>query len=322
MYSVSRSLSKTDRPGDQVHSGTVIQDGVKHAKIGPTGKPDTIQILLRSFVDRHKVFNGQVSKTRRRATEKAVHDLRVSTRRLMAVIDVVRTMTPGIELSKPRKHLKRLLGALSELRDVQVQIAKVRDLVGEYSELNLFLALLMVREKQCLRRAREELLTVRLQQIEDTITDAEQRLQTILADTLLREAARSIVLGRLAASFSKTVQLKSAALSGKGSRIHRLRIAFKRFRYTVEALEAILPSVTSRTLKAMNAYQVRMGDIQDIDVLIANIRRHARSHPRASQIQFRTLVERLSEKRRELVLEFVTSVDELGLFWKKLGKIQ
>jgi CHAD domain-containing protein len=163
---------------------------------------------------------------------------------------------------------------------------------------------------------------VRLGQIDDGITDAEKRLQAILADPFLRDAARSIVIGTLAKTFSKTVQLKPAALSGKSNRIHRLRIAFKRFRYTVEAVEAILPHVSPRILKSMNAYQVRMGNVQDIDVLIAGIRNYAKKHPRADQEQFRRLIDNLMNRRRELVFEFVSSVDELNLFWQKLGKVE
>jgi len=318
-------LSKTDvKSGITAPQakGTVARVNGSRGQTGGSPKPDTIQILLRSFTERHQIFAEQISKTRKRATEKAIHDLRVATRRLIAVVDIIRTMVPGANLSKTRKQLKQLLSALSELRDVQVQIATVRGLIGEFPVLNLFLTLLMVREKQFLRRERVALHEFKLSQIEDGIIKAEKELQTLLADTLLRDAARSIVIGRLARTFSRAVQLKSAALSGKGNRIHRLRIAFKRFRYTVEALEAILPSVTTRMMKAMNAYQVRMGNVQDIDVMIASIRNHAKKHPGADQVQFKRLIDNLMNRRRELVLEFISSVDELNLFWKKIGKAE
>jgi len=294
----------------------------RHRRATGVPKPDTIQILLRSFTERYQVFTYQLTKTRKRATEKAVHDLRVSTRRFIAVVDIIQAMVPGTDLSRSRKQLKHLLGALSELRDVQVQIVMVRGLIGEFPAMNLFLTLLLVREKQFLRREHAALHELRLEQIGDGFAETEKRLQNVLADPTLRDAARSIVIGRLANAFSRTVQLKSAALSGKGNRIHRLRIAFKRFRYTVEAIDAILPRVTSRLKKSMNAYQVRMGNIQDIDVLIASVRDHAKKHPRADQMQFKNLIDNLMNRRREFVLEFISSVDELGLFWKRLGRVE
>lgn len=291
--------------------------------LGGIPRPDTdaINVLLRSFVGRRDVFASQLAKTRKRATEKAIHDLRVSIRRFIAVLDIIRTIVPGAGLSKIHKGVKRLLSALSELRDVQVQIMTARGLVEEFNVLNLFLTLLLVREKQIIRAMHAELRGFRIEQINPAVAGIEKELQTVLADPMLRDAAKAIVLGALAKTFSRAVQLKPASLSGKGNRVHRLRIAFKRFRYTVEALEAILPNVTKRMMKAMDAYQIRMGNIQDIDVLIAGIRDHAKRHRRLSQTQFKLLIEKLMERRRELVLEFLSSVDELGLFWKKLGNV-
>ncbi len=321
-----KSLSKINITpqiaGVESHPAVSKVNGNLRGKTASAVKPDTISILLRSFVDRHRVFTYQLSKSKKRATEKAVHDLRVSTRRLIAAVDIVRTMIPGATLSKTRKELKRLLSSLSELRDVQVQIIAVRGLVNEFPALNLFLTLLLVREKQILRRMHAGLRDPRLEQIDQGITETEKRLQTVLADPTLRDASRSVVIGKLAGAFSRTVNLKPAALSGNSERIHSLRIAFKRFRYTVEALEAILPNVTPRMMKSMNAYQVRMGNIQDIDVLISGIRAHAKSHRKTDQVQFKNLIDHLLNQRRELVLEFISSVDELSLFWRKLGKVE
>ena len=283
---------------------------------------DAINVLLRSFIGRREFFVSQLARTRKRATEKAIHDLRVSIRRLAAVLDVIKIIVSSSNLTKTRKRLKRLLGALSELRDVQVQIVTVRQLAGEFPVLNLFLTLLLVREKQIVRQIHVELRDFHVEQVDPGIIQIEKDLQTVLADPALRDAARAMVLGTLAKTFSRTVQLKPAALSGKGNSIHRLRIAFKRFRYTVEALEAILPNVTGRMKKSMNSYQVRMGNIQDMDVLVSSIRSHAKKHPRADQEQFRKLIEQLLNRRRELVLEFLSSVDELSLFWKKIGKVE
>ena len=317
---MSKSLSKTDNASviSEVPQPTTASK-INGRRRNGVQASDTIQILLRSFTDRHEAFRFQLAKTRKRATEKAVHDLRVSTRRLIAVLDVIRKIIPGTDLPKIRRQLKRLLKTFSELRDVQVQIITVRGFANEFPVMNLFLTLLMVREKQFLRRSRVELKNLQTGLIDGGIAEVESRLQTILADPVLRDAARSIVIGTLAKTFSRTVQLKSAALSGKGGRIHRLRIAFKRFRYTVEALEAILPSVSAQMKKSMNAYQVRMGNIQDIDVLVASIRDHARRHPKVDQTQFKTLADNLMVRRKELVLEFVSSVDELSLFWRKLS---
>ncbi len=318
---MSSSSSKTDI-GLRISAGRTRnahsetrRDG---RKIGRVPKSDAVQILLVSLSERFQIFSNQLAKTRKRATEKAVHDLRVSTRRLIAVMEVIRTIIPTADLSRARKDLKRLLNALSGLRDIQVQIKTVRTMVGEFPAMNLFLTLLMVREKHFLGREHSALFDIELGQIEDGIAEAGKALKKVLADPILRSAVGAIAEGKLAQAFSRAVQLKPAALSGKGNRIHRLRIAFKRFRYSVEAMEAMFPNVTPRTLKAMNTYQVRMGSIQDIDVLTANVREYARKHPGADQSQLKRLIGALQNRRSQLVLEFISFADELNLFWKKI----
>ena len=46
-------------------------------------------------------------------------------------------------------------------------------------------------------------------------------------------------------------------------------MAFKKFRYMVEALAEHLPGATQGRLAAMHHYQTMMGDIQDAEVLLA-----------------------------------------------------
>ena len=55
--------------------------------------------------------------------------------------------------------------------------------------------------------------------------------------------------------------------------IHRLRIAFKRFRYLCELLEPFLSGVTETRLERMRHYQGASGEIQDLAVLLARLER-------------------------------------------------
>jgi CHAD domain-containing protein len=53
--------------------------------------------------------------------------------------------------------------------------------------------------------------------------------------------------------------------------IHCTRVAFKEFRYMVEALADCLPIATEHRLEAMHDYQTLMGDVQDAQVLLAAV---------------------------------------------------
>ena len=53
--------------------------------------------------------------------------------------------------------------------------------------------------------------------------------------------------------------------------IHRLRIAFKKFRYMIEAIYPVLQNFPADFLKRMHEYQAAMGDIQDMEVALQEL---------------------------------------------------
>ena len=55
------------------------------------------------------------------------------------------------------------------------------------------------------------------------------------------------------------------------STIHRLRVAFKKFRYMVEIVHPLLENFPQDNLKRMHDYQALMGEIQDADVFLQTL---------------------------------------------------
>ena len=96
--------------------------------------------------------------------------------------------------------------------------------------------------------------------------------------------------------------------------IHRLRVAFKMFRYTVESLAQVRPGTGGRRLRALHDYQTRMGEIQDIEVLLARAKRFVRKRESA-QDALETFEEELRRRRARLVQRFMASLDQLWDCW-------
>jgi CHAD domain-containing protein len=48
-----------------------------------------------------------------------------------------------------------------------------------------------------------------------------------------------------------------------------MRLAFKQYRYSVEVLAPLFPSVTPDTMERLHAFQAMLGDIHDLDVILA-----------------------------------------------------
>jgi CHAD domain-containing protein len=53
--------------------------------------------------------------------------------------------------------------------------------------------------------------------------------------------------------------------------IHRVRLAFKKFRYMVEAVHPFLENTPADYLKRLHDYQTSMGDIQDMEVALREL---------------------------------------------------
>ena len=270
------------------------------------------------MAERWQVFATQVARCRRRASEPAIHDLRVATRRLIAVLEIVRTVCPESDAETLRRQLKRHLRAFSALRDIQVQIISVRNLTPRFPRLQLLRTVLMLRETQTLKQAQREVRSIHPGMMERHLATAETRLELLLADPLRRDLSRQIIHGVLGSAFSRAAGLRAGAMTGQTTRIHKYRVAFKRLRYTVEALRWMLPGADRTVLKTMNAYQTRMGVIQDIDVLIASVNAFARRHSRTAPAQWLGLKVYLMDRRNKLIAEFMAGAGELERYWRAL----
>jgi CHAD domain-containing protein len=65
--------------------------------------------MLDSLHDRWQSFRAELKRCRKKASEGAVHDLRVATRRLISTLDLVARVHPEADLRKARRALKKQL---------------------------------------------------------------------------------------------------------------------------------------------------------------------------------------------------------------------
>jgi len=116
--------------------------------------PDIGAVLVGSLEERWHRFQVQLRRTRRSSTEGSVHDLRVSMRRLMATVDMIRTLIPDEGLQKTRRSLRKHLKEFNQLRDTHIQILALRALAHEFPPLRPLGLELRRREVKLIRSAR------------------------------------------------------------------------------------------------------------------------------------------------------------------------
>jgi CHAD domain-containing protein len=305
---VSKSVSKT-RAGVEAHLHAESDIAVQ-----PPARARSA-VLHDSTAGRWREFARQLARSRKRPTETAIHDLRVAMRRLMATLDIVSAVLPDDPTRRSRRQLKRFLKAFGALRDLQVEIVAARELAPRFPFLHPYLTVLMVRERLLVKRAGRDIAAMQVRSLEREVSAAGSELDSLPVDPVLQDAIRSVVFGVLGKTFARAAGMRAGAMSGKSSKIHRFRVAFKRFRYTAEALQPLLHGMSKEMLKAMQKYQVMMGEIQDIEFLIAGVSVILRARRRIAPVETLRLKEHLTERRKELIARFRESAGELDRFW-------
>lgn len=125
--------------------------------------------------------------------------------------------------------------------------------------------------------------------------------------------AQTILLRAVNRAYARVVQLKARIDPGNTATIHRTRIAFKKFRYMVEALRPLLRGVTEQRLTEMRHYQAMMGDIQDLEVLLGTLGKffQKREVKAESARHFR---DELVRRRQWLARRYMDAADALHQF--------
>lgn len=200
----------------------------------------------------------------------AIHDLRVSTRRLQEAFSVLGTLDDEHTVERWRRTLRRIRRALGMWRNLDVVLAEVkRRRRGTRSE----------KRREAWTTFRAELERMR---VNETVR-ARKRLRRADLEALHKDASTWIstlddrdpplpvngtVGRRLEASWRHWQQtLADAGRLGTVAAVHALRVATKRLRYRCEVAAEIEPESARAALSWTRDLQERLGDWHDRQVL-------------------------------------------------------
>ena len=279
----------------------------------PETSPDVPAFLLRTLDKRWKSCYTNLKQCRNSLSTEAVHDLRVSLRRFLAVLRIVETLTTSRRTRAFRQSAKSNLDDLSHLRDLHVQTEKLEALESEYPRAATILATLAderaTQEKRVgrsLKAAEPGRLTRRFARMVDAISDD-------FADPSVVESAEDTVVAAVDEAFMLVMDRRNALGAADSNTVHDLRLAFKRFRYMVEALRPLLKDATPDQRSAMGAYQDRMGAVHDIETLLARVRSERQTE--ADEAPDGGLEAHLQAELHRAVTELIEGADIVGEFW-------
>jgi CHAD domain-containing protein len=204
---------------------------------------------------------------------------------------------------------KRRLDAFDALRDTQVQLLLLKALRTDFPEVRELDAWLRRREGKLIADLRKGIRAAKPARLEKRLKALEKILREF---STLRTGSQepSPINAALDAAFTAVVTLHRAVRRRNPATIHRTRIAFKRYRYMAELLRPFLPGVTAELRLRMRRHQTRMGDIQDMEVLLAGLAL-AEKKDRLEAAPGRRLRFAVARRRNQLVDDYLQSADEL-----------
>ena len=265
------------------------------------------QLLLNGLENRWKKYREELKRCHTEFSNEAVHDLRVAARRLLAFIQLLKSISPRLRLKKLTRAFKDQLDEFDDLRDTQVILAELSEILQDLPQLQEFQKYLQSEEQKLLRTLRKRIKKLDISEVKKRIHKTHEAIEEMDGDL------ESHILQAVDDAFLRVKQRYSAADIARPATIHRVRVAFKSFRYMVEIIHPLLRNFPAENIKRMNDYQSLMGEIQDAEVFtqtLADFSEHASfSDPEP--------VRRYEDRRHtDAISAYENQMNQLVTFWR------
>jgi len=265
--------------------------------------------LLSSFDKSWKNFSATWKRARTKASEKSIHDLRVNTRRLIATLELARSLSRRDDVAKLQRRCKKILKSMGPLRDAQVLLENLTPLRG-MTLISDFKKSMERRERKQIDNIRDELKRSRKQDLSKRLEDVRYELTRVHESLGPAKVRHSIerVLNLRRNEFQRSVR-KFQRSPVNEDLLHEMRIALKKLRYALEAAQPLFGRSVQERLKQMHAYQQMMGDSRDLEMLRAELEKWAEK--RGKKIAMVPAMDRLQQERETLIKKIIESAGAL-----------
>ena len=285
--------------------------------IAPVQTADVLKHLGDSLNTQWRRYRKRLKRCQKHFSEDAVHDVRVETRRLLSTIELLCAFVPEHDILKARRALKHHLDTFDQLRDTQVQLGYVGRMAGAFPDAHVFYDWLRDRKTHFTRTTRKAVKRIKTKRLGRCLAAFEREIR-LQRKRISRERAFAIVQRAIKQAFARVAQRCRHVRADDTRTIHRTRIAFKHFRYMIEALAPLLPAVTEDHRRALRGYQCMMGDIQDMEVLLAALDKFVQKEE-VNVASARRLKKELVRWRRMLIQIYLNAAARLRRFWPPPG---
>jgi len=243
--------------------------------------------------------------------EEPVHDFRVGIRRVTSLLMLIEELDHFHYSKLIKKQLKFQIKSFNKLRDTQVQIINIKNMLDKYPDLSYFVGFLEQKEKDLIIEAKETVSKIDLDEIYGFLI----LLKIELTNKFLKNKFNVQTLFDSAhLSFLEVVKCKNMVEPENPSTIHKVRLNFKKFRYIMEILREHF-GYDKDYFITMKKFQTTMGEIQDNLVLLPIIQEFAEKQQVIPNSQFSTAIEEILSQRQLLIKRFISNSGILLTLW-------
>jgi len=276
----------------------------------PAALSPAAMLLCEGLAGRGDKFALRLRRCQSEFSEENVHDLRVSTRRLMAILAMCRAVLPDLKTKSLRRELKFHLDSLDGLRDAQVMLLFMRKHFRRQAAAAPLIAFLNMQETHLIRQVGYEISLINPESVVERIS----ALRTLMERSLTGTGVQGQILATVDETYAEVQWRRINVNPDDPSTIHAMRIAYKKFRYMVEIAGPLTPAMPPTRPQTMQRYQAVMGDIQDLVVFRRTVDRFESENPSFDMAPVRVfIIERCSQR----VDVFMARMNRLDRFWRK-----
>ena len=273
------------------------------------------EYLAASLRKQWKRYRKKLKRCQRDFSQSAVHESRVETRRLIAIVDLLGAFLADGSVKKTRRILKRHLDHFDELRDTHVQLLSVGKMLRTFPALQPFHTALEEQERRAVKSTARKIKRIKAARLARFVEALAKGLEEGPKPGARRRSGPTRLMQAVNRAFSRVGELRRRIDPRDTATIHQTRVAFKSFRYMIEALAPLFPEVSPRQLRAMKEYQSMMGEIQDSEVLLASFAKFRRKEQINPDSAGR-FEEELLRRRQWLIGAYLQNTDQFREFWR------
>ena len=142
------------------------------------------QLLLASLDTRWDKYKSELKRCRNEFSNETVHDLRIATRRMLALVQLLHILNPSPRLQKLRRTFKAQLDGFDDLRDTQVMLVEISETVQEIPALQPFQEYLQKSEGRLLRSVKKKFKQIQPGDTAKRILKTRDILETVTIENI------------------------------------------------------------------------------------------------------------------------------------------